>query len=217
MNIDNVIQSKAHIWTLKSRSNPKTRQYWAGVSNGLVVFNPDWIVDQLEKARAKIQKAKSEGKNVLIISEKSVFKEELERLATQAGCHYLNYKVPGWVLTNFDTLLSRVKSMNDLRNYIESDDFQNITKKEKLMKLRQLKKVEMVYGWVKNLKEKPDLVIIIDGKYMSKFVDEIVKTRIDSIVLASSDFDRWWNEESLVITNVSFYESLKFALEYMLK
>ncbi|MFZ5341743.1 MAG: 30S ribosomal protein S2 [Patescibacteria group bacterium] len=69
----------------------------------------------------------------------------MAKLAEKTGVHYLNYKVPGGVLTNFDTLLSRIRSMNQLREYIQGQDFQKLTKKEKLVKERQLAKLEVVY------------------------------------------------------------------------
>jgi len=52
---------------------------------------------------------------------------------------------------------------------------------------------------------------------MSRLVDEIEKTNTDNIIVTSTDFDRWWKEENLVMANVSFYDSMKLVLEYILK
>jgi hypothetical protein len=52
---------------------------------------------------------------------------------------------------------------------------------------------------------------------MSKFVDELEKLHIDNIIIANSDFDRWWNDESLVMANTNYFESIKLVLEYILK
>lgn len=217
ISVDNVLAAKCHVWTLKSKSNPKTRQYWLDVKNGIVVINPEAIASQLESAKQKVAQAKNDWKEILIVCEKTLFREEIEQLSEEGWYHYLNYKVPGWVLTNFDTLMMRVKSMNELKSFIESEEYESLTKKEKFMKLRQLKKVEVVYKWVKNLKNKPWLVIIVDGQYMSRLVDEIEKTNTDNIIVTSTDFDRWWKEENLVMANVSFYDSMKLVLEYILK
>ncbi len=215
--IDQIVDSKSYVWTLKSISNPKTRQYWLWVQNNVIILNPEVISSQLSSAKEKIKKAKSEWKDILIIIDKSIFRDEIENICNNTNYHYLNYKVPAWVLTNFDTLLSRVKSMNELRNYIDSEDFVALTKKEKQTKIRQLQKVEVVYKWVKNLTKKPWLVIVLDWKYMSKFVDELEKLHIDNIIIANSDFDRWWNDESLVMANTNYFESIKLVLEYILK
>ena len=103
--------------------------------------------------------------------------------------------------------------MNDLRKFIESEDFQKLTKKERLVKMRQLKKMEDIYKWVKDLNKKPDLVIIIDWKYLEKFVHEIELTGVDNVVIANTDFNRWWNDDNLIMANTNSYESLDYILK----
>lgn len=106
--------------------------------------------------------------------------------------------------------------MNQLQIFTESEDFHKLTKKEQLTTLRKLKKVQQVYKGVKNLKNKPDLVIVVDGKAMMKFTKELQKLDMDNIVLAGTNFDSRWSEESLVVLNVNGYHSLKNALEHIL-
>lgn len=216
ISVDQVIEAKCYIGTLRSHSNPKTRKYWLWVENNMIILNPEIIAKQLDVAKKRIQEIKKDWWEILVITDKSIFRDEIEKLSDKRWWHYLNYNVPAWVLTNFDTLLSRVRSMNDLREYIKSEEYESLTKKEKLTKIRQLEKVEMLYKWVKWLTKKPSLVIVLDGKYMSKFVDELVKMKMENIVLATSDFDRWWNDDSLVVTNVSNISSIRFVLEYIL-
>lgn len=106
--------------------------------------------------------------------------------------------------------------MNELRSFIESEDFLKLTKKEQLTNQRKLKKVEMIYKGAKNLRKRPDLVIVVDGKSMMKFVKELDKTGIDNIVIASTNFDTRWNKDNLVIANVDSYQSLNYGLSYIL-
>ena len=109
-----VVDAQLHIGTLKSEAHPKTSKFWGDVVNGVVVVSPDAIVSQLEAAKQKIQKAKQQGKEVLVVSEKKMYAEELEALGSKLGFNYLNYKVPGGFLTNFDTLKKRIESMNSM-------------------------------------------------------------------------------------------------------
>lgn len=106
--------------------------------------------------------------------------------------------------------------MNHLQSFTESEDFHKLTKKEQLTTLRKLKKIQQIYKGVKSLKVKPDLVIVVDGKAMMKFVKEIKKLDLDNIVLSSTNFDIRWNEDNLVPLNVNGYHSLKNALTYIL-
>lgn len=214
--IESIVWSKLYIWTLKTQASPKTRKYWADVKDGIVVINPEMIQAQLESAKEKVSKVRQANKDILVICEKWLYREDIATLSEKLWIHYLNYKVPGWVLTNFDTLLSRIKSMNNLRAYIQGPDFAKLTKKEKLVKERQLAKLEVVYKWVKNLKNMPSLVIIVDWMYMAKFVDEVEKMKIDNIIIASSNFNRFWDASNLIVSNVNSFSSVDFVLKYIL-
>lgn len=94
ISVNDVIEAQAHIGTLKSEAHPKTNKYWAGVVNNIVVINPEVIIEQIENAKKKIQKAKEEGKEILIVSEKKMYADELEKLGEKYGVSYLNYKLP---------------------------------------------------------------------------------------------------------------------------
>lgn len=211
-----VIASNMHVGNLKKLASTKTRSFWLEMSQGIVVIDPEKIATALEAAREKFLAAKKDGKEVLLLCEKTLLADEIPTLAEKHNFHYLNYKVPAWFLTNFDTLITRISSMNQLHAFTESEDFHKLTKKEQLTALRKLKKVQQVYKGVKNLKRKPDLVIVVDGKAMMKFTKELQKLDLDNIVLAGTNFDSRWKEENLVVLNVNGYNSLKNGLSYIL-
>lgn len=211
-----VVAAHMHVGNIKKLASTKTRSSWLEMSQGLVVINPDMIAQALEAAHQKIAQAKKDGKEVLVLCEKSLMADEIPALSEKCGFHYMNYKVPAGFLTNFDTLITRIKGMNDLQAFVDSDDFHKITKKEQLTTQRKLAKVQRVYAGVKNLKKKPDLVVIVDGKAMMKFVKELKKLDMDNVVIAGTNFDTRWPEENLVVINVDAYQSVKQAMHYML-
>lgn len=104
-----VIKSHMHIGNIKKLASTKTRSFWLDIKNGLVIIDPDKIVTQLGKAHEKFQEAKKANKEILVICEKSLVSDEIADMATKAGFHYLNYKVPAGFLTNFDTLITRIR------------------------------------------------------------------------------------------------------------
>ncbi len=214
MDLQQIIDNVLYIGTLKSEANPKTRDYWLTIKNWLVIINPEVISLQLKRAKEKVEKMLKEKKDILVLSDKLVYKEEIEDICEKKGVHYFSYKVPSWVVTNFETLHKSIKKMNDLRKFIESEDFEKLTKKEKQVKKRQLEKMEQVYKGVKNLEKKPDMVIVIDGMFLSKFVDEIIKTGVEGVVLASTNFNKWLDDK-LVMMNVNSYKSVPAVLRYL--
>jgi len=209
-----IVKAKVFIGQPKNKSNPKTSDSWLWVYNGMVVFDPALIEEQLKEAKTLIAETKKSNGDILVICEKSLYKEELESLASGAWFHYLNHKVPAGVMTNFDTLLSRIRSLKDLRSFMDSSAYGTLTKKEQSMKKRELAKVEQVYKGVVNLKKKPDLVLIVDGQFMSKFVLEVQKLNTKAIVLASSDFDKWIDQQ-VVMCNTNSFDSIDYVLKYL--
>ena len=216
ISLEEVVKNKGYIGGLKSDANPKTRDWWVDVIDWVVILDPQKVAVAVEKLKAAIDEAVSAGKKVLIIYEKSLLREEIEQMAAKKGVYYLNYKVPGGILTNFDTILKRVRSMNELRDFINSPQFQLLTKKEKLTKERELQKLEMVYKGIKDLDSHPDLVIVVDGMYKPSLLDEVKKSRIPYFVITSPSLNRELDEDRIVVTNVQSYKALRSLLEYVL-
>jgi len=216
VSVEQVLEAKAHIGTLKNEAHPKTQKYRAGVYNGVVVIDPEQIVEQVSAAKEKIDTLRKAWKQVLVVAEKQMYRKELEELAQKSGIHYLNHKVPSGFITNFDTLFKRIATMNDLRMFITSEEFATLTKKEQLTHKRKLAKAERVYKGVTGLKSIPDLVIVVDGQMMSGLIQEIENKSIDSIVIASTNFSKFWDPKNLVLANIAWYKSIDFVLKNIL-
>ncbi len=212
---EKVLDAKLHIWSLKKESSPKTGKYRQTVFNGVVVIDPGAIADRLESAREKVQTARRDKKSILVICDKSMYVDELKALSEKEGFHYLSEKVPPGFLTNFDTLMVRIKDLNKKLLFMDSEDFLKLTKKEQVSYKRAVKKVEKIYWWVKNLREKPELVIVFDGSMMVSFLKEVRKEDIDNIVFCSTDFSQWWDEEDIVVANMKSYKSIDFMMQYL--
>lgn len=210
-----IVDNQLHVGSLLKESSPKTRKFWSDAAKGIVILDPDTIVKQLEAARAQVQEAKKNNKNILVVCDKVVYKEELEALSAKHSFHYLNDKVPGGFLTNFETLTSKIKDLNQKVSFETSEEFAKLTKKEQVMHKRSVAKIKRVYGGVANLRKKPDMVIVVDGAHMTNFLNEVKKENISNIVLASTDFSQWWSEESLVIANMKSYRSIDYILGYL--
>lgn len=212
---EKVLDAKLHVWSLKKESSPKTGKYRQTVFNGVVVIDPDMIAERLENAKKRVQEARGDKKSILVICDKSMYVDELKALSAKENIHYLSEKVPPGFLTNFDTLMVRIKDLNKKLLFMDSEDFLKLTKKEQVSYKRSVKKVEKIYGWVKTLREKPDLVVVFDGSMMVSFLKEVKKEWVDNIVFCSTDFSQRWDEESVVVANMKSYKSIDFMMQYL--
>ena len=218
VSVQDIVAAQAHIGTLKNEAHPKTSKYWSEVTNGVVVINPEAIAEQLEAAKAQVAAAKAAGKEILVVCEKKMYAEELEALAQKAGVAFLNYKVSGGFLTNFDTFKKRIDSINEMVSFMETDAFAYLTKKEQLVYKRNFERANKVYKGVTKLKKRPELVIIVDGNMLSTLIDEVenLKGKLEAIVIAGTNFSRYWPENEIITTNINSYQSLDFVLKSIL-
>ena len=218
VSVQDIVAAQAHIGTLKNEAHPKTSKYWSEVTNGVVVINPEVIAEQLEVAKAQVAAAKAAGKEILVVCEKKMYAEELEALAQKAGVAFLNYKVSGGFLTNFDTFKKRIDSINEMVSFMETDAFASLTKKEQLVYKRNFERANKVYKGVTKLKKRPEVVIIVDGNMLSTLIDEVenLKGKLEAIVIAGTNFSRYWPENEIITTNINSYQSLDFVLKSIL-
>ncbi len=187
-----IIDSGAHIGTLKREAHPKTSKFWLGVNNGLVVLDPEKMAVQLDAVREKVQECKKDNKKILVVSEKKMYSEEIQKVCEGKGVYYLNEKIPGGFLSNFPTLMKRIESLNEMKKFITSESFEMLTKKEQAIYKRKFNKVNNIYSGVSNLSARPDLVIVIDGMQMKGFVKELKGLQnIDAVIMAGTNYDSY--------------------------
>lgn len=102
--------------------------------------------------------------------------------------------------------------------FMETEEFATLTKKEQLVYQRKYERANKIYHGVTKLKKRPELVIVVDGQMLSSLLDEAVllKNSLDTVVIAGSNFSRYWPEDQLVVSNINSYPSLDFVLKALL-
>jgi small subunit ribosomal protein S2 len=152
------------------------------------------------------------------VCDKSLYTDEIIKICNdQKNMYYMVKSIPAGILTNFETLKKSISNMNESKEFVKSDSFNALTKKEQTTKVRKLKKIESVYEGVKDLKNKPDFIIVVCDKTTKKFVDEIAKTGIDNLVIASTAFNRRRSQENILVTNINNYKSMIYVFETLFK
>ncbi len=201
------------VWGLSKFANPKMRKYCKWKESGVVFLDEKIVSSQLDVANKKISKYVSSKKNILLVTQQSLYSNEVVEIAKKNNVFYMKTKVPAWFLTNFETLIKSVKKMNEIQKFVQSDKFVKLSKKEQSSMKRDLLKMEKIYLWVSWLTAIPDLVVVVNWTLMNWVVREIEQVWIDSIILASSDFDKRRKEDSIVMLNTNSYTSVMFALQ----
>lgn len=208
-----IVDNFVYVGGIKNTSSPKTKKFWKEETNGTVVLDPETQVKALNDIYVTVQEAKKNNQEIVVVCQKSGLSDVIAGLAQKHGFHYLTNKLPAGFLTNFDTLFSTIKQMNEKKKFIASESFAKLTKKEQSMNKRHLAKIEKIYEGVKNLTRKPELVIVVDAAMFDGLVHEIEVSNTPSILLASTDFPKRWDRGNIAVLNMHNQKSPTYVLE----
>ena len=143
--VKSMLDNSVHIGHKREFWSPKMRDYIFGVQNGVHVFDLYKTADKLEEAKKILTDYSSRGKTILFVGTKIQSKDLVKTLAESVNQPYVNSKwVPG-LLTNFSTIKKRIGYYNELESDLANGMLDNLTKKEKSIKTKELGKLRTAY------------------------------------------------------------------------
>lgn len=104
------------------------------------------------------------GRPVLFVGTKKQAQGAIKDEALRCGMYYVNQRWLGGMLTNWKTISTRIKRLNDIKAMEEDGTFEKLSKKEVLMLQRELERLEKFLGGIKEMKEMPAAVFVVDPK-----------------------------------------------------
>ncbi len=176
--LSELMAAGAHFGHKKEKTHPKVKQFTYMVKDQIYVIDLEKTRQLLGEALEVIEKFASQGKNILIVGTKKQAQEIVGKYAKDAGLPYINYKWLSGMLTNFDTIKSRIKYMDQLEEKVSGEKSSNLTKKEKSKLQEELDKTHRVFDGIKDLKGLPDALFVIDVAREKIAISEAVKMGI---------------------------------------
>ncbi len=130
--------------------------------NGIHIIDLYKTMDKIEDACSAAKSIARSGRKILFVATKKQAKETVAEMVKEVGMPYVTERWPGGMLTNFFTIRKAVKKMSDIDRLIESPQFNNISKRERLQISRERAKLEKNLGSISDLSRLPAAVFIID-------------------------------------------------------
>ena len=165
------------------------KPYIYGARNGIYVLDLRKTTDLLDEAYAAVREFASRGKNVLFVGTKKQAAEVVAEEALRAGAYYINRRWLGGMLTNFDTIRSRINKLRELEDFMNSGHAEKLPKKEIAKLNRELGKLSKTLGGIKDMRGLPDIIFIVDQKKEDIAIKEANKLNIPVICLADTNAD----------------------------
>ncbi|WP_343188359.1 30S ribosomal protein S2 [Buchnera aphidicola (Ceratoglyphina bambusae)] len=152
--------------------NPKMKPFIFGTQNKIHIINLEKTLPLLNSAVLELKRISKIGNKILFVGTKKVSSNIIKETAIFCKQFYVNNRWLGGMLTNWKTVRQSIKRLKDLE--IESSDgtFDKLTKKEVLLKIRKLNKLENSFGGIKNMGGLPDAMFIIDANHEKIAIEE---------------------------------------------
>ena len=184
-----LLEGGVHFGHQTQRWNPKMKPYIYGARNGIYVLDLRKTTDLLDKAYDVVRDYAARNKNILFVGTKKQAAEVIAEEAQRAGAYFINRRWLGGMLTNFDTIRSRVNKLRELEDFVSSGHIEKLPKKEIAQINRQISKLSKTLGGIKEMRGLPDLIFIVDQKKELIAIQEANKLNIPVICLADTNAD----------------------------
>ncbi len=146
-----LLEAGVHFGHQTRRWNPKMAPYIFTERNGIYIIDLQKTVKKVEEAYNFVREVSQEGKEVLFVGTKKQAQEAIQEEADRVGMHYVNNRWLGGMLTNFQTIKSRIARLEELNTMEEDGTFDVLPKKEVASLMNEMDKLEKNLGGIRNL------------------------------------------------------------------
>jgi small subunit ribosomal protein S2 len=187
--IRQLLDAGVHFGHQTRRWNPKMKRFILTDRSGIHIIDLQQSLAFIDKAYDFVKDTVAHGGTILFVGTKKQAQESIAEQATRVGQPYVNERWLGGLLTNFHTVSQRLGRMKELEEINYDDTTQGFTKKELLMKRRELTKLQKSLGGIRNLQKTPSAIWVVDPLREHLAIDEAKKLGIPVIGILDSNAD----------------------------
>jgi small subunit ribosomal protein S2 len=184
-----LLEAGVHFGHQTRRWNPKMKRFILGERNGIYLIDLNQTLELTAVAYEFVRDLVAENGTILFVGTKKQTQDPVARYAAECGMPYINERWLGGMLTNFQTILARVKKMQDYERMLAAGDFENMPKKEALILRRELIKLQRNLGGIRGLSRLPDAIFVIDTKKEHLAVTEANKLKLPVVAVVDTNCD----------------------------
>lgn len=186
-----MLQAGVHFGHQTRYWNPKMKPFIFGARNKVHIINLEKTVPMFNEALAELSNISFRKSKILFVGTKRAASEAVKEAAHSCDQFFVNHRWLGGMLTNWRTVRQSIKRLKDLEIQAQDGTFEKLTKKEALMRTRELSKLENSLGGIKDMGGLPDALFVVDAIYEHIAIKEANNLGIPvfSIVDTNSDPD----------------------------
>ncbi len=182
-----LLQAGAHFGHQTRYWNPKMDQYIFGARNKIHIINLEHTVPAFNEALDLVKRLAGNKNKIMFVGTKRAAGKIIKEQAERAGMPYVSHRWLGGMLTNYKTIRASIKRLRDLEGQITDGTFASLTKKEGLMRTRDMEKLERSIGGIKSMGGLPDALFVVDVDHERIAITEANKLGIPVIGIVDTN------------------------------
>jgi small subunit ribosomal protein S2 len=189
VNVEDLLRAGSHFGHLTSRWNPKMARYIFMERNGIHIIDLKQTQQLLEEAADAAARFAGRGRKILFTGTKKQAQEIIKTEAQRCGMPFVSDRWLGGMLTNFQTIRKSLRRMETLQRQEADGTTAQLKKKERLMRSRELEKLDRVMGGIADLSRLPGALFVVDINREHIAVQEARKLGIPVIAIVDTNTD----------------------------
>ena len=183
-----LLEAGAHFGHQTHRWNPRMKPYIFGDRNGVHIIDLSQTVPLFARALDFVTQTVQRGGKVLFVGTKRQAQDAVSASAQACGQHFVNHRWLGGMLTNWKTISNSIKRLKSLEEQL-SGDTAGLTKKEVLQLTRELDKLQLSLGGIRDMGGIPDVMFVIDANKEELAIKEANVLGIPVVAILDTNVD----------------------------
>lgn len=185
--IKQLLEAGVHFGHQTQRWNPKMKRFIFGQRSGIYIIDLEKTVEYLNRARDFARDIASKGGRILFVGTKKQAQSIVSEEAQKCDMFYMNNRWPGGLLTNFQTVKKSINRLETIEQMATNGIWENLTKKETSQLTKEKGKLLKDLGGIREMKNHPQAIFIIDPKREENAVNEATRLGIPIIGLVDTN------------------------------
>lgn len=185
-----LLEAGVHFGHQTRRWNPKMAPYIFTERNGIYIIDLQKTVKKVDEAYNFIKSVSEEGKDVLFVGTKKQAQEAIQEESIRSGMHFVNNRWLGGMLTNFKTIKTRIRRLDEIQKMEEDGIFEVLPKKEVInLKNEEEKLVKNLGGIRSMIQDKVGALFIVDPRKEKNAISEAKILGIPVVAIVDTNCD----------------------------
>jgi small subunit ribosomal protein S2 len=183
----NLLESGVHFGHQTKRWDPRMKRFIFAERNGIHIIDLQKTIKAIKEAFEAVRKNVLANKAILFVGTKKQAGSAVEREAKRCGMYYVNNRWLGGMLTNFYTIKKSILRLKKIEKMEIDGTFENMTKKEVALLLKEKGRLDRNLGGIKEMKDLPGILFIIDTRKEAIAVEEAKKMDIPIVAVVDTN------------------------------